>query len=121
MTLIDAIRQTDEHRHNNCSQAEKLRWLSRLDGMIATELMDTHEGGKPFAGYDASTPLDTALLVPEPFEELYLYYLLAQIDFRNGEYDRYNQSMNMFLAAYKAYAAWYNRSRTPLGQRFRYF
>ena len=42
MTAGELIAQVDALRPNHYTEAEKLRWLQRLDGQIALELLDTH-------------------------------------------------------------------------------
>lgn len=123
MKIIDAIDRIDALKHNTYSQIEKVMWLSRVDWMVKKHIIDTHEGAgeDTFAGYDATTDLETELLVPEPFDELYMRWLEAQIDYANGEYDKYNNAILMYQAAYNGYANYYNRSHMPLGKSFKYF
>ena len=124
MKLIEAINAIDALKPNGYTQAEKLRWLSTLDGMLQTELIAVHEGAeaRPFSGYDEDTPPETELLAQEPYgRELYLKYLESQIDCYNGETARYNNSMTMYQAAYTAYARWYNRTHLPLSQKRKFW
>lgn len=74
-----------------------------------------------FSGYDDSTDLNTELLVPEPFDEMYLRWLESQIDYYNGEYGKYNNAIVMYNAAYEAYRNEYNRTHMPLGKTIKYF
>lgn len=122
MTINEAITQTDNLKTNTYTTADKVGWLSRVDTMIKKNIIDTHEGseGVHFTPYTEATDLETVLLVPAPFDELYIRYLEAQIDYSNGEYAKYNNSILMFTAAYDAYAEYYNRyniSRSA-GKRF---
>jgi hypothetical protein len=48
-------------------------------------------------------------------------WLEAHIDYANGEYDKYNNAILMYQAAYNAYANYYNRNRMPKGTTFKYF
>lgn len=41
-------------------------------------------GAIAYHGYDVSTPRDTVLLVPEPYTNVYIYWLLSQIDLGNA-------------------------------------
>jgi hypothetical protein len=51
--------------------------------------------------------MDTELLAAFPHDGLYVHYMAAQIDYHNGEFDRYNNGMVMFTVAYQAFAdAW---------------
>jgi hypothetical protein len=123
MKIIDAINRIDSLKHNTFTQIDKVEWLSRLDAMVKSHIIDTHEGGEDviFTGYDDSTDLQTELLIPEPYSEVYLRWMEAQIDYYNGEYGKYNAALSMYNAAFGAYVNHYNRTHMPKGQQFRYF
>ena len=124
MTINEAIEKIDTLKHNTYTQPEKIAWLSKLDGMIKRLVIDTHEGAEniTFNGYTADTPTDTELLVGEPFDEIYIKWLEAQIDYTNGEYYKYNNSVMMYNTAYEAFENYYNRNHMPLqaDKRFRF-
>lgn len=117
MTIIEAITGLDALKFNTYAQDQKVQWLSRLDSMVKKQIIDTHEGGEAvsFSGYTAGTPMDTVLLVPAPYDEVYLRWLEAQIDYHNGEYDKYNNAIIMFNTTFEAYAAYYNQNHLPKG------
>jgi hypothetical protein len=123
MTIMDALYRIDELKPNGYSQSEKIKWLSSLDGMIKSEIIDTHEGGEPvvFNGYDEDTALDTVLLVPAPYDDIYLRWLETQIDYSNGEYGKYNNSIIMYNTACSAYEKYYNRTHMPISKKFTHF
>lgn len=123
MTIMDCLNRIDTIKPNSYSQSEKIKWLSTLDGIIKAEIIDTHEGGEniPFKGYGDDEPISTELLVPAPYDEIYLFWLESKIDYWNGEIDRYNNSIEMYNAAYAAFARHYNRSNQPKGKRFKFF
>lgn len=123
MTIMEALYRIDEVKPNSYSQAEKIKWLSSLDGTIKSEIIDTHEGGEDvvFNGYNENTPLDTPLLVPAPYDDIYLRWLEMQIDYANGEYGKYNNSMMVYNTAYTSYANYYNRTHMPIGKKFKFF
>ena len=123
MTIQEAIALCDELRPNHYPEEMKIRWLSKLDGRIFRELLQTHADCPVdrFDGYNATTAEDTVLLVPAPYDEdVYNYFLQAQIDKENGETTRYNQSITMYNAAYRAYANAYHRDHMPLSQGSRF-
>ena len=123
MTIREAIGRVDGLKHNTYTNAEKTAWLSRLDGKVKTELIDTHEGGSnvKFDGYTPETNPDTVLLVGEPYDEIYLRWLEAQIDYHNGEIDKYNNSIMLFQAAYNEFSRYYNRTHMHVGTNMKYF
>ena len=123
MTIMDAIFRIGELKPNSYSQSEKIKWLSTLDGIIKTEIIDTHEGGEniEFNGYDENTELGTKLLVSAPYDEMYLFFMESKIDYWNGELGKYNNSINMFNTIYAEYKKHYNRTHMPNGRQFKYF
>ena len=123
MTIMDALYRIDELKPNSYSQPEKIKWLSSLDGVIKSEIIDTHEGGEDivFSGYGEDADLSTVLLVPAPYDDIYLKWLEAMIDYTNGEYGKYNNSLVAYNDAYDLYQRHYNRTHMPKGKKFKYF
>ena len=123
MKIREAIERIDSHKHNIYTQNDKIAWLSRLDSMVKTLIIDAHEGGEAveFTGYDDSTDLNTEMLVPAPFDEMYLRWLEARIDYSNGEYGKYNNAITMYQTAYDAYANHYRRTHMPKSTAIKYF
>ena len=118
MTLIEVINRINTVKPNKYAFDEKVRWLSTLDSMVKSEIIDTHEGGDAvkFFGYDKNTPHTTVLLVPAPYDEMYLFWLESKIDYWNGEHDKYNTSITMFNNLYDEYSAYYNQQHLPIGK-----
>lgn len=122
MKIVEAINKIDSLMHNTYNQVDKVAWLSELDSDVKHHIIDTHEGAETvtFTGYDDSTDLQTELLVPSPFDSVYLRWLEAQIHYHNGEYDRYNNAIIMYNTAYGAFADYYNRTHKPKSQGRRF-
>lgn len=123
MKIIEAINKIDDLKHNTYSQEDKVGWLSRVDSMVKRLLIDTHEGGEgvAFTGYTPETDSDTELLIPEPFDEAYLRWMEAQIDYHNGELRKYNNAIEMFNGVWQSFTNYYNRTHLPKGQKMKYF
>ena len=123
MTIIEAITRVDALKHNTYTQTDKIQWLSRMDWMVKRHIIDTHEGADKvtFTGYDNDTDLQTELLVPAPYDEVYLRWMEAQIDYHNGEYGKYNNAVDMFTTSYEAFQNYYNRTHMPIGKSLKYF
>lgn len=115
MKVIDAIGRLDDAKPNTYTQEQKIDWLSKLDLMIKKHIIETHEGGDgiTFNGYDHDSDTDTELLAPPPFDELYVRWLEAQVDFANGEYNKYNASIALFNTEWRAYEDYYHRTHMP--------
>ena len=123
MTINEAISRTDALKPNGYTDGDKVKWLSTLDGIIKTEIIDTHEGGEEvtFEGYDENLDRETELLVSAPYDDIYIRWLEAQIDYANNEYKRYNNSITQYNAIYSAYRNAYNRTHMPKGAKRKYF
>lgn len=123
MTIIEAIALVDNLKPNTYTQDDKIRWLSKLDGVVKAEIIDTHEGGSEvsFMGYDENTPHDTVLLVPAPYDDIYRFWLEAQIDYTNADFDKYNNSSMRYNAEYSAFERHYNRTHKPITHRLKFF
>lgn len=115
MTILEAINRVDTTKPNSYTQPEKVDWLSTLDGIIKKELIDTHVGGEHvvFDGYGDDTSLDTVLLVPAPYDDIYIRWLEARIDYANSEFGKYNNSATAYNTAFEEYSRYYNRHNAP--------
>ncbi len=123
MTIMEALHRADALKPNMYTTAEKIKWLSILDGIIKKEIIDTHEDGESvvFEGYEEDVELTKELLVIAPYDDIYIHWLEAQIDYTNGEYGKYQNSKAMYNASYDAYKNHYNRTHMPKGKKFKFF
>lgn len=122
MKIIEAINAIDALKHNTYTQSDKIGWLSRMDWMVKREILDVHKVCDVFfTGYNDDTDPETELLVPAPYDEVYLRWMEAQIDYYNGEYGKYNNSITMFNDAFAAYSNYFTRNNMPKGQRLKFF
>lgn len=80
------------------------------------DIIETHEDAEQvkFNGYDSNTSLDTELIAPAPYDEMYVRWLEAQIDYANGEIGKYNNSIAVFNTAVTNFRNYYNRQHLPL-------
>ena len=123
MTIIDAIGQINNLKQNTYSQNQKIDWLSRLEALVKLLVIDTHEGGESitFDGFTPETDLNTRLIMPEPFDQAYIYWLEAQIHYANEDIDMYNSAITMFNTAFDSFKAYYKQTHVPKNcGRFRF-
>lgn len=122
MTIAEAITKVDTLKPNTYTIEDKLGWLSTLDTRIMTQIIEAHELDQPiyFYGYDDPEDLEIDLLVPAPYDEMYLRWLEAMIDYHNSEDERYNNAIILFNNAYEGYKTHYTRTHMPKshGNRF---
>lgn len=122
MKIAEAIDQVDALRCNTYETKEKMRWLSQLDMRIKHRIIDTHEGAKDvmFAGYSEDTDPNTELLAPAPYDEMYLHYLTAQIEYHDQQEAMYNNANALFQSVWNDFACWYNRTHMPIGTSLKF-
>lgn len=131
MTVAALIEQYNTERPNNIEDALKVTWLRKCEQMIINEVVDSHthdpldhtslnlsvqgstlyiqEAGKltdHMAGFD----LDTVLLVPEPYDGVYMYFLDQRIALNQNDTRRYNAASTQYNNALLQYQQYYNRS-----------
>ena len=123
MTIREAIKRADDLVPNDYTETEKISWLSTLDGMIKNEIYENYtEGdGSGFSGYTIDTNKDTALLVPAPYDEIYILWLECRVDYYNAEIDRYNNAATRFDEMLQNYRKEYNRTHTHKAVRIKYY
>lgn len=123
LKIIEAINRIDSLKPNGYSQLEKILWLSQLDAKVKSEIIDCHEGWEDveFSGYDENTDTETELLIKSPHDDIYLYWLEAKIDYTNGEFSKYNNSISMYNAVISDYTKYYNRTHMPLKAGYRFY
>lgn len=126
MTIKEAIAQLDNLKPNMYGEPDKKRWLSRLDTRIWQDILLTHELNEgeelpEFEPYDVDTSGETELLVGEPYDEMYVRWLEAQVDYANREFDGFNNSNAVFESIYGAFRNAYNQSHMPIGRHKTYY
>ena len=86
MTITKALDALDRAKPNVFTQAEKLGWLSEVEGTITEEIVRTHKGGETeeFVPFGDGTDMETELTAPPPYDRLYPLYLAAQVDRMNA-------------------------------------
>lgn len=118
MKISEAISKVDALKPNTYTSEDKIDWLSTLDHRVKSQIIDTHKCNEPisFYGYDGLLDQETELLVPAPFDEMYLRWLEAMIDYHNSDDDRYNNAIILFNNVYEGYKKHYTRTHMPLSK-----
>ena len=94
MTLSQVIQAVDEVKPNAFSSETKTAWLNEVEGMVQTQVFLW--APEEIIAYDYGADKDAELLVQPPHDKLYPAYLEARIDYANGEYNKYQNTMQMF-------------------------
>ena len=111
--IKDVIERVDSLKPNAFSEEQKVAWLAQLEGKLAAEVFLINAAGIRNFRYQYPDDMDTELLVSFPYDDLYDHWLEAQIDYANGEYDRYQNSTAMYNASYESFATWFLSTYDP--------
>ena len=110
MTIQELMTQTDALTPNQYTQAQKLAWLNRAEAAVCREILAAREDSKDYTFIPYTAVDDTELLVPAPYDRLYLRFVESQIHYHNDEIDRYNNAQAAFRAAWEDCRNWFNRT-----------
>ena len=104
-TLKSVIEYVDEIKPNAFSNEAKTQWVNECEGLVQTEVLLLADA--ELISYSYDTDKDKELLVKHPHVKIYWAYLTAMIDFASGEYNKYQNTMQMFNAFFGEYMRWF--------------
>lgn len=109
MKVREAIDMAKRMKPNAFGDETILRWLNECEGRVQVEIHQI----APENARIYTLPEDDmkVLLIQFPFDRLYWMYLIAMIDYANGEYNSYQNAMQKVNAALKEYHAWWMRNK----------
>lgn len=106
MTIGKVIRLADALKPNAVDAELKYQFISEVEGLVQTEVMMLSSAD--IVTYDHERDGEnTELLVKPPHDKLYIAYLAAMLDYSNGEYNKYANTIEQFNAYYREYHRWY--------------
>ena len=109
MTLGAAIEALDALKVNAYSNEQKTAWINDLEARVQTEALRTYPGSA-LTAYTWATDQDATLLIDQAYDNCYVLYLTAMIDFHNMEWMTYSNSMIMFNTMFTDYRTFCNKS-----------
>ena len=119
MTIREILTAVKAVKPSQYDEATLVRWISELEARIWQDVL-CHYGDK-----DASSPLPFTLqdqnqrpLIPFPHDDIYIKWLFCQIDYHNGDFDRYNNGLVTFNAGLQAFADGHNRANMARQDNF---
>jgi len=112
-TIRQLIERVDRQKPNDFSMEDKLGWIAQLDGRIAVEvcLMDVDQAQE--FEYKYPECLDHLPLVNFPHDGIYDHWLGAMIDYQNGDYEKYQNAMELVNEEFDNFAVWFISTYRP--------
>ena len=110
-TLQGVLDIIDSIKPNAFSEGAKTAWINEIEGLVQTEVFLL--AIEDVAQYTWPENAAATLLAKPPHDKIYWVYLSAMVDFANGEYDKYQNTMQMFNQFFGEYMRWYARTYNP--------
>ena len=110
--VIDSVNGIKPHAFNDDTLT---MWINEAEGMVQTDVMLINTLDVIKYTYDENA--DTDLLVKPPYDKIYVYYLAAMIDFANNEYQKYQNTLQLFNKFFSDYTRWYSLNINPANGR----
>lgn len=115
MTIGQAIELIDTTHPNDYTKSQKVAWLSEIDKKVY-DMMLRHEHDilpLDFNGYSDSTSVDTDLLIPDEYAEVYHQFLEMKVSLMDRDYAYYNNAATLYTGLWNEYTAYENRNHMP--------
>ena len=110
-TLKEIIDGVDAEKPNAFDHDTKTRWLNEVEGRVQTDVFLI--APVDIIQYAFNENQNTPLLVDPPHDKLYYAYLAARIDFANGEYEKYQNTMQLYNEFFAEFVRWFARNYHP--------
>lgn len=115
MTINEAIARVDDLRDNTMAPNIKIAWLQMVDQQVYLEIIKGRVGADAVTLPDYSDDNgERVLLVPPPYDMLYVYRLEAEICYKNQEIDRQANALTRYNELMDAFAKQYAREHRSL-------
>lgn len=135
MTVAGIIEQFNTENPNQVDDNLKMNWLRKVEKSIIDTILRTHEhspeddedmslkvvgstlvikNAGDMESHINSFNMDTDLYVPEPYDDLYIYYLAQRIAMNQHDTKAYNVATTQYNNALLTYQQFYNRTHKPL-------
>lgn len=115
MTINEAIARVDDLRDNTMAPNIKIAWLQMVDQQVYHEIIKGRVGADAVTLPDYSdNDGERVLLVPPPYDMLYVYRLEAEICYKNQEIDRQANALTRYNELMDAFAKQYAREHRSL-------
>jgi hypothetical protein len=111
MIVFEAIEKVKERKPNAYDDHTLLEWLNEIEARVQRELMDTAPEG--IFTYSIEQDMERELLLPKPYDVVYLHYVIAMIEFNQHEYEAYNNTVDLANSVFLDAQKYYNQVYGP--------
>ncbi len=106
MIVSETIEKVKERKPNAYEDHTLLEWLNEIEARVQRDLLDTAPEG--IFSYSIERDMERELLLPKPYDVVYLHYIIAMIEFNQQEYEAYNNTVELLNSTFSAAQKYYN-------------
>ena len=120
MTVAGMIEQINIERPNSVEDSLKMDWLRKceanlLDAVILLRVpLEGERTPEEWQEYLDTFNYDSELILKEPYDDLYIYYIDQRMGLNNNDMKRYNVASRLFDNLFLSYQQKYNREHLPI-------
>lgn len=100
-TIQEVINKVDEIKPNAFTEEQKTDWITKVEGMIKTDILNLP--ASEIRSFEYPADADYELLAKVPHKDVYELYIIAMIDFMSNDTESYENDMNMFNSVFASY------------------
>lgn len=110
MTVSEIINRYNTERPNQVEDSIKVDMLKRCEHGVLNDVVEMYDDADELL---EEFGLDYELIVPEPYDDIYIYYLDQRIAMNNNDLIRYNRVMTEYNNAMVSYQQYFSRTTRP--------
>lgn len=107
MTVNEALAKVKDRKPNAYNDESLNDWLNECEAMVQREIMLTVP--EEIIQYEWPDDRDKELILPKPYDAMYVTYIIMMIQYVQEEYGAYNNTNMMFQTQYQAAQGYYNK------------
>lgn len=116
MTIEECVTRVNVVKPNDFPEDAKVMWVGQLEGRIASEIFLMAPAELRRFHYTAMEEDGSKeLLVDPPYDDIYIAYLTAKVDSKNGEYNKLSTAAQAFNRIWDEFSAYIANMYDPAG------
>lgn len=115
MTINQVIQNVEQLRSPTGDAELLISFINELEWRIKREIIDTAEDGEDylFTGYSSEKDMETELLAPPPYDDVYVQFCCYRMDLRENQIASANNSIERFEMIYDRFSRYWIREHCP--------
>lgn len=120
-TIKEIVTMFKEEKPNKVSDAHIIQWFNEAEAEVQDMLGIPYDDWETYTVEDIAEDAVTEPIAKPPYISLYLFYLMARLDYANQEFESYSNNQAQYVEAFENYKKFAYRNGlvvTELPRRF---